>query len=237
MPYANQFLDTLDDGDLSALAPHLIPTSLAAGQVLIEQDDEILTVHFPADAQLANVIVFEHGGAIETSVVGSEGVSGLAPFMASAPCAWRVVVRQSGKAWGCPANTLRRLARERPSFMAHLLNLTHHYQAQAAQTAACNASHKALARVARWLLIAADLSPDARIRFTQEELATLLGAQRTTINDAATRLKEAGAISYGRGSVKIRNRPLLESHACECYRMQKARARDRGVLPGSPDPP
>lgn len=231
MDYGNRFLDTLDAEDMQALAPHLSRVLLYVGQVLIEQEDEVSVAHFPADAQLANVIAFEHGGAIETSMVGNEGVSGLAPWMADAPCIWRVVVRQPGTAWGCAAPTLRRLARERPSFMAHLICLTHHYQAQAAQTAACNASHKALARVARWLLMADDLSPGAQVRFTQEELATLLGAQRTTINDAATRLKEAKAISYGRGSVRIRNRPLLETYACECYRMQKARTRGRGVVP------
>jgi CRP-like cAMP-binding protein len=229
MTYENRFLDTLDPDDLQALKPHLARVSLSVGQVLIQQQEEVSVAHFPADARLANVIVFEHGGAIETSVVGSEGVSGLAPWMADAPCTWRVMVRQPGTAWACATTTLRRLASERPSFMAHLLCLTHHYQAQAAQTAACNASHKALARVARWLLMADDLSPGARVRFTQEELATLLGAQRTTINDAATRLKEAKAISYGRGSVTIRNRPLLETYACECYRMQQARTRPRAV--------
>lgn len=229
MIYENRFLDTLDAGDLQALTPHLVRASLSVGQVLIEQDDKVSVAHFPADARLANVIVFDHGGAIETSVVGNEGVSGLAPWMADAPCTWRVMVRQAGTAWACPTTTLRRLASGRSSFMAHLLCLTHHYQAQAAQTAACNASHKVLARVARWLLMAEDLSPGAHVRFTQEELAALLGAQRTTVNDAATRLKDVNAISYGRGSIRIRNRPLLESYACECYRMQQARARPQSV--------
>lgn len=231
MTYGNHFLDSLDPADADALRPLLREAPLEVGQVLIEQGEAIEWVHFPAGAQLANLIVFADGAAIETAVVGREGISGLAPFMANEPCAWRVATRASGPAWVAPAIPVREHSYASRSFMAHLLRLTHVYQAQGAQTAACNAHHKTTARVARWLLIAADMNPGQPLAFTQEELAALLGAQRTTVNEATTRLKDLGAIRYSRGVIRILDPAVLEGAACECYRMHRTFSIHAGVLP------
>src|SRR5690606_10632978 len=112
-----------------------------------------------------------------------------------------------------------------------LLRLSYVYQMQAVQHAACNALHPARPRVARWLLAASDVSPGEPVHLTQEELAGLLGAQRTTVNEAANQLKEAGAIRYARGVVRILDRPMLERLACECYAMERRRIEEAGVMP------
>ena len=52
------------------------------------------------------------------------------------------------------------------------------------QSVACNAFHSIEARAARWLLTAQDRA-GSRIELTQEALAGLLGAQRTTVNAVA----------------------------------------------------
>ena len=231
MPYGNHVLDTLEPADAAALAPHLRSVEVAAGQTLIEQDSDIAEVHFPADAQLANLVRFSDGRAIETSVVGCEGLSGLAPVMAGEPCGWEVAVRQSGTLHALPARVLfERYHLSRP-LLHRLLRLSYVYQMQAVQHAACNAIHPARPRVARWLLAASDMTPGGPVHLTQEELAGLLGAQRTTVNEAANQLKEAGAIRYARGLVRILDRPLLERQACECYRMERDRIERAGALP------
>jgi DNA-binding FadR family transcriptional regulator len=51
---------------------------------------------------------------------------------------------------------------------------------------------------------------------TQEFLSKMLGVQRTTVTEAARTLAAAGAISYSRGKVLIKNRAALEHAACEC---------------------
>lgn len=230
MVYGNHFLDALEPDDESALRPHLRRMVVAVGQILIEQDSEISDVHFPVDAQLVNQVRFTDGPAIETALVGSEGVSGLAPFMADEPCGWEVAVRTAGTVYVAPSRVLRQRQGVSPALMNHLLRLSHIYQMQAVQQAACNAVHKALPRVARWLLKAADLTPDQDIRFTQEELATSLGAQRTTVNDAAGQLKDRKIIRYARGVIRILDRPALERLACECYAMERARIETAGVM-------
>lgn len=231
MAYDNHLLDTLDPADLAALGPYLRRVRVEAGQVLIAQDSEIAEVHFPADAQLANLVRYPDGRGVETAVVGREGLSGLAPFMAGLPCGWEVAARMPGTVHVIAARVLRERMRASAPLLERLLALSSVYQMQATQHAACNAVHPALARMARWLLIASDLTPGERIRFTQEELAGLLGTQRSTINEAAGQLKTGGAIDYSRGAIRILDRGALERLACDCYAMERRRIEAAGALP------
>lgn len=231
MVYGNHFLDTLEAADEAALRPHLRRVEVETGQTLIVQDTPVTEVHFPVDAQLANLVRFPDGGGIETAVVGREGLSGLAPCMAEVPCGWEVAVRLPGAIHVLPTLVLRERFRASAPLLNKLLRLSYVYQMQAVQHAACNAAHTALPRVARWLLTASDLTPGEPIHLTQEELANLLGAQRTTVNEAASQLKARQAISYARGVIRILDRPALERLACECYAMERGRIEAAGVMP------
>ena len=222
----NRFIATLPPDDAVALHPLLRRVTLAVDRIVVDQGAVITEVHFPIDAQFANLIRFPDGGAIETAVVGHEGLTGLAPFMADRPSAWEIVCRASGEAWVASAPALRALAAERPRLMTRLLALTDLYQAQAAQTAACNALHPIPDRIARWILTARDLSPNEALIFRQEELARLIGARRSTVSEAASQLKRRKFIAYGRGVIRILDRPGLEAAACDCYRMLRPRLDD-----------
>ena len=229
--FGNALLDSLSPDEIDELRPHLRPMDLKRGDILIEQGAEVSTVHFPIDAQLANVIVSPDDVAIETAIIGQEGVSGLAPFMAEAACGWRCAVRSPGRALAVAAPRLRAIRKRSEAFELRLLRLSSFYQAQAAQTAACNASHTVLPRVARWLATAADLTPGAPVVFTQDEIALLLGAQRTTVQDAMARLRDSGAIRYGRGAITVADPERLRREACGCYRVLGGLANALGVQP------
>lgn len=222
-PPENRFIAALAPEEAEALRPLLRRVSVTADRIMSDQGAPITEVHFPIDAQFANLIRFPDGSAIETAVVGNEGLTGLAPFMADRPGAWEIMCRASGDAWVAGASALRALAAERPGLMTHLLALTDLYQAQAAQTAACNALHPVPDRIARWILTARDLSPNETLFFRQEELARLIGARRSTVSEAASQLKRRKVITYGRGAIRIIDRPGLEAAACDCYRMLKPR--------------
>lgn len=230
MAYGNRFLDALEPADEAALRPHLRRAEVEAGRPLIAQDGPIPELHLPVDAQLVNLVRFSDGSAIETTVVGREGMSGLAPFMACQPSGWEVSVRLPGALFTIPAEAVRARQTISPPLLQSLLALSFVYQMQAVQHAACNATHKALPRMARWLLTAADMASGEPLQLTQEELAGLLGAQRTTVSEAAGQLKAAGAIRYSRGTVRILDRPVLVALACECYAMERARTEAAGVL-------
>ncbi len=222
----NRFVASLPPEEALILRPLLRRVSVAVDQIMVVQGEPVEEVHLPIDAQFANLIRFPDGAAIETAVVGNEGMTGLAPFMADRTCAWEIMCRAAGDAYVVPATALRALAAERPRLMAHLLALTDLYQAQAAQAAACNAIHPIPDRIARWILTARDLSPNDTLMFRQEELARLIGAQRSTVSAAAAQLKRRRFIAYGRGVIRIIDRPGLEAAACDCYRMLKPRLDD-----------
>ncbi len=219
----NRFIATLEAGDALALRPLLRRASVTPEQIMVVQGAPVTVVHFPIDCQFANLIRFPDGGAIETAVIGDEGVTGLAPFMADRPSGWEIVCRAGGDAWVVNAAALRGLAVARPRLMTRLLALTDLYQAQAAQTAACNAVHSVRDRIARWILTASDLTPYDTLFFRQEELARLIGARRTTVSEAAAQLRRKKVIAYSRGVIRIVDRPGLEAAACDCYGMLKSR--------------
>lgn len=227
----NKFLSAIAPEDLAAMLPRMREVDLRKGQVLIEQESAVEEVHFPLSAQLCNLTIFTDGRSVETAVVGSEGMSGLAPFLADAPCAWQVVVQIGGSALALPASVLRAQARESANLRALLLRLVHDYQAQSAQTAACNTVHRSTAKLARWLLMFDDRSQGTKLEITQQDLAALMGMQRTTINQAAGELRALGAIDYLRGYIRITDRSLLERSSCECYEMQRRRSRALGLDP------
>lgn len=229
-PFRNQVLATLSAKDRMELLPHLVPLTLAKGEILTEQDSPVDQVYFPETADLANVMTFPDGRAVETSTVGSEGVSGLAAFLAEAPCSWRIVVQIEGTAWRLAADVLRAQVQASPALLSRALQLTHDYQSQAAQTAACNAIHDVTPRLARWLLLVQDRTRQPEILLTQGDIATLLGVQRTTINAAALELRKAGAIGYRRGKVHIRDRGALEALSCGCYEAQRRRSEALGIV-------
>lgn len=228
--FTNQVLASLNATDRAALEPHLQAVTLEKGAVLTEQDQAVENVYFPETSDLANVMIFADGRAVETSTVGSEGVSGLAAFMAKAPCSWRIVVQIEGTAWRLEADVFRRQVETSPALLERALQLTHDYQSQAAQTAACNAIHEVTPRLARWLLLVQDRTDQVDIALTQGDIATLLGVQRTTINAAAAELRTAGAIEYRRGRVHIEDRSVLRRLTCDCYDAQRRRSEALGIV-------
>jgi len=67
------------------------------------------------------------------------------------------------------------------------------------QVAGCNRLHEAEARLARWLLTAQDRIGSSMLDFTQEYLAEMIGAQRSTVTVIAGNLQKKGLIKYSRG--------------------------------------
>src|SRR5207249_12099246 len=85
------------------------------------------------------------------------------------------------------------------------------------QVGACNLRHTMGERCARWLLMTHDRVGRATFAITQQFLAQMLGARRTTVGLALGLLKRAGLITYVRGRFEIRDRAGLEAVACPCY--------------------
>lgn len=217
----NRILMAMSQADRAALEPHLRRETFDKGRVLIDQGGAVDRVHFPISAVLANALVLEDGSAVETAAIGSDGITGLAAFLAEAPLAWQVTVQSAGEAWTLPADVLRQQVRASPALANLFMRVTYDAQCQGAQTAACNAEHGARQRLAKWLLLLSDRAQASIVTLTQQEIAILLETERTTINAAVQSLRERGAILISRGRLEIYDRQQLEHEACECYRAQQ----------------
>ena len=229
----NLTLAALHESDLAALRPHLVHREFERGELLTAQGADVDQVYFPTTAYISNSVTFSDGRSAQIFVMGVEGVSGLAAFLADEPCAWNVEVRSAGEAYQLPAAVLRRRAQASPGLRVQLLRLAHDYQAQGAYSVGCAALHSTVSRLAHFILTSADRHHDDRLQLTQQDIADFLSIQRTTVNAAANELKDAGAIRYSRGVLRIIDRPELTRRTCECYRLQ---APDRRARTGRPLP-
>jgi CRP-like cAMP-binding protein len=219
----NRLWAAMAAADQDALRPHMILRHLPQGDVLTETGQPAKTVYLPVTADLANVIQLRDGRRGYATNVGREGVSGLAAFLADEACGWDIQVQIGGSAWALDAKVLRARVEVSGGLLNRLLSLTHANQIEAAQNAVCNVVHQITPRVARWLLTLQDRTGGARFQITQDDVALLLSARRTTVNASWQHLRQAGAIQHVRGVVTVIDRTRLEAEACECYRALERR--------------
>jgi len=91
---------------------------------------------------------------------------------------------------------------------------------------ACNVLHTVDQRCARWLLMTVDRVHGDSFELTQEFLAMMLGARRSTVAVVAGSMQRSGLIEYRRGHVRILSRENLEAAACDCYRITRELSRN-----------
>ena len=174
----------------------------------------------------------EDGQVVESAVVGREGAvgafAGLGPWNAFT----RATVQIPATVAVIPTSHFHAAVNRSERIRDLILRYKEALLGQVQQTAACNALHPLEARLARWLVQAFDRTGDARdLPLTQESIAQMLGARRTTVTFIARRLQDAGLISYRRGRIIILDKVGLEHLACECYRA--IRRQTERVLPGT----
>lgn len=214
----NRLIAALNDVDREALLAHVVPVEFAQGHVFHEPGDPIDHVYFIDHGVVSAVAVLQDGRTVETVMVGCEGAAGGLAAAVPQTAFTRNVAQMSGSARRIDAARLRALVAERPAIRTILSVYLAALQAELEQSAACNALHRAEQRFAKWLLRCHDRVDGAAFNLTQEYMASMLGSQRTTVNEAAQSLQKSGAITYSRGRITVLDRHALERAACECYR-------------------
>lgn len=214
----NRLIAALDDADREALLAQSVSVDFSQGQIFHEPGDPVDQVYFIEDGIVSAVAVLQDGRTVETVMVGCEGVAGGLAAAVPQVAFTRNVAQMSGTARRIDAGRLRQLVSERPAIRAVLGTYLAALQSELEQSAACNALHRAEQRLAKWLLRCHDRVDGAAFNLTQEYMASMLGSQRTTVNEAAQSLLKSGAITYSRGRITVTDRAALERAACECYR-------------------
>lgn len=222
----NHLIAQLTPDDRDAVLAIASPYEFPLGHVFCEAGDLVTHLYFVDSGIVSAVAVMEDGRTVEAYMVGPEGVTSPAAAAASAHTFSRLAAQAAGSARRVEAARLRTLMNARPALRAVLAAYAVSVQNELEQSSACNALHRADQRFAKWLLRCHDRVEGDTLILTQEYLASMLGSQRTTVNEAAQTLQKAGAITYSRGRVTITDRTALERVACECYRSGPRPARD-----------
>jgi CRP-like cAMP-binding protein len=220
-PQQNHLLSALSPNTQAGFFSHLELVSMPLGKVLYESGDTMCHVYFPVDCIVSLLYVMESGASAEISVVGNEGLIGIALFMGGESTASRAIVQSAGHAYRLSAPRLKEEFNRHGDMMLLLLRYTQSLITQMAQTAVCNRHHSIDQQLCRWLLLSLDRLSDNHLVMTQELIANMLGVRREGVTEAAGKLQKVGAIEYSRGHITVLDRPMLESLCCECYAVVK----------------
>ena len=213
----NNLLAALPEAVQARLSSQLELVDMPLGRVIYESGDTMRHVYFPSESIVSLIYVMVSGASAEISVVGNEGMIGVALFMGGESTPSRAIVQSAGHAYRLPAHVLKSEFGRHEEFHHLLLRYTQSLITQMAQTAVCNRHHSIDQQLCRWLLLSLDRLPTNRLVMTQELIANMLGVRREGVTEAAGKLQRAGIINYQRGHITVTDRPALEQRCCECY--------------------
>lgn len=211
----NRLLAAIPERDLRRLEP--TECRLPRGAPIHVADQVIDRVYFPHDATLSLVTYLTTGQTIETGTVGCEGAVGLFALHGPPLAITNSVVQVAGRVGIIPLQRLREVAAASPDASRVLDSFQMAFASQLLQQIACNATHDANSRCAKWLLMCFDRVAGSSIPVTQEMLAEMLGVARPTVTQALKVLQSTDAIELAYGEVRVRDRQRLQASACECY--------------------
>lgn len=213
----NRLLAAMPPNTLALLEPDLRKVSLEAGAVLLEPGELIENIYFPLTGLISLMVIGKDGNFIETSTVGREGGVGLHSGLGRRRSFTRAIAQIGGKFSTIRTARFEHIANDSAPIRDLISRYTEVLWAETQQTAACNAMHSTSSRLCRWLLQSADRIGSDEVRLTQEFLAQMVGARRTTVSLLAQRMQAKRLIRYKRGHIVILDRKGLEACACECY--------------------
>src|SRR5271169_854753 len=103
----NNLLAALPQAERERLIPHLKLVPMPLGMVLYESGDVLRHVYFPTDCIVSLLYVMKDGASAEISVVGNDGVVGVALFMGGETTPSRAVVQSAGTAYRLKSQVLK----------------------------------------------------------------------------------------------------------------------------------
>lgn len=231
-PLQNHLLATLSPEVQQRLFPHLKLVNLSLGKVVYESGSSMHHAYFPTDSIVSLLYVMANGASAEISVVGNEGLLGIALFMGGESTPNQAIVQSEGSAYQLSAQRLKDEFNRHGEMQILMLRYTQSLITQMAQTAVCNRHHSIHQQLCRWLLLSLDRLPNNQLTMTQELIANMLGVRREGVTEAAGKLQKLGVINYHRGHITVLDRTKLEKLCCECYSVVKKET-DR-LLPWPP---
>ena len=106
-PEHNELLGALHPAERARIYPYLQRVAMPLGMVLYEPSDVLRHVYFPTDCIVSLLYMMENGDSAEISVVGNEGLVGVALFMGGESTPSRAIVQSKGSAFRLTSRRLK----------------------------------------------------------------------------------------------------------------------------------
>src|SRR5467141_4613296 len=231
----NNLLRQLSAGDFALIAPYLVHEEAGASELLYNPGDDVEIVHFPCGPSLATYLVSnEDGRDVETILVGREGAVGGIVSEGYLPAYTRIMVKFGGPFVRLHVGKLDAAKTKSATLRNVFARYADCMLAQIFQSTACNAIHSIEQRTAKWIISAMErTNGEEAVPLTHEQLATMLGVNRSYVSRVIQIFKAEGVLETRRGSILIRNREALQKRACLCNESVKNHFEEvlRGVYP------
>jgi CRP-like cAMP-binding protein len=98
-PQQNHLLAAFHAAERERLYPNFELVPMPLGKVLYESGDVLRYVYFPTNSIVSLLYVLADGASAEISVVGNEGLIGIALFMGGETTPSRAIVQSAGSAY------------------------------------------------------------------------------------------------------------------------------------------
>ena len=219
----SHLLASLPARDLEAIQRDLDRIRLDQDRSLAHAHAPIRRVYFPESGLVALSVTMADGRTTGVTVVGSEGIVGIAAAVDEVGT-MDAAVLIPGVARSMSAERFRAAVRASDSVRRMVDGYAIALLAHLAHTVACNRLHSLDQRAARWLLLMRDRVGSPTFQLTQEAFADLLGVSRPAVSTVGARFSREGAAEFRRGTVHILDSAKLEGSSCECL------AADRDLL-------
>ncbi len=218
----NYILANLSEEEYAQLSKSLVRVELPLGFQFAGPGDYAEYVYFPTAGVVSTTAVTQAGEIVEIGMVGSDGLVGVQALLGQREALYSIVMQIGGHGLRAKVSVAKQMLDEPGSFRDLFYQDIALQMLQMGQSALCNRLHEVKARLARWLLTAADRNQSEYIPLTQEFLSQMLGSRRSTVTVMAGELQREGLITYSRGKITITNREDLQHVACECYKIVRS---------------
>jgi len=215
----NYILANLPEAEYAKLSKSLVRVDLPLGFQFVSAGNFADYIYFPTAGVVSTTAVTGVGEIVEIGMTGSDGMVGIQALLGHTESRHSIVMQIAGQGLRTKVQVAQDLVAENGRFTELFYENVSLQMLQMGQSALCNRLHEVKARLARWLLTAADRNRSEKLGLTQEFLSQMLGSRRSTVTVMAGELQREGLIEYSRGKILITNREDLSHVACECYQI------------------
>lgn len=223
IPYqtANRLLTALPHDEYQRLSARFELVQLPKNRILYEAGEVVHYAYLPTNGMASLHAITETGSTIELGTVGREVYVGSCLLHEVGTAPYRVTVQVPMAALRMEAKQFLLEAKREGPFHLMLRRYAYVVETQLVQAVICPLTHTVEQRLARRLLVMNDCIESDTFDVSQDQLSLILDRHRNRISAATISLRKLGALEIARSQLKILNRKVLETVACECYRIVK----------------